>query len=160
MASVSARLSLLPIVCLDVCPLSTKLIVLYRDFYGLPGLPPHPPNPGRKALNVLALQQQIHIVVLLRQLLVAGNTMYIRMARSTKPGHLIQLPLPVPATFHGFGVDLSRYEVMVRQWEMLPVTYLASRWSRGSYCGCVFRRRSNSSGYVAGYDWLKETFEI
>lgn len=87
---------------------------LWKDHQISSRLPPNPPNPPRPLLHILPLNQQFHIIKLLRKHFITLNLMHIRMTSPTQPCDCIQFPLLVPAPLQSFGMCGARDQMVVR----------------------------------------------
>ncbi len=93
----------------------------------LPSFPPHAPNPLRKRSDILPLQQPLHGKPLFSQLLIRRNPMHKTMARATQPRNIVQFILGMPSPLNRFRMRLFRDQMMVGEWNPIPLTDLAVR---------------------------------
>lgn len=103
----------------------------FVEALSLPRLPSHPPHPLRPRNHILSRHQPLNGPIVFRQLLIASNPMHKAMAGSAEPRYTVQPPFFMPATFDGFPVDLLRDEVMVAQWDPVPLADLAGGGTSG-----------------------------
>lgn len=100
----------------------------------LSSLPPHtahPLNPPRNHLRLLliplhpSIPDQLHRIVVPRQLLITRQPMHKAMTRPAQPRDAIQHLLAMPAPLPHPVVRALRYQVVVRQRDPVPVAQLA-----------------------------------
>ncbi len=73
-----------------------------------PLFPPHVPHPPPPPLNILPLQDYIHVMPLPRQLLITSHPMHERMTSPTQPRYLIQHMLFMPTSLEHFRMHSFR----------------------------------------------------
>lgn len=89
-------------------------------------LPSNSSNPRSKLLDILSLEQQFHVVVVFRQLLVRCTLMYEAVTSSARPADFVEFPFFVPSPFDSLAMDLPWDQMMICQREVFTATNLAT----------------------------------